>query len=357
MSNGAKYMPGQIIAENVTLDGNKSLGIADNKDSFFGGNMYFAGQSYTEQIETETTNEAGETVKETVDGETFIPAVTFTNSTIKNGVADGFGGNIGMAGAAQVTLIGCTVENGKTLGQLHPESCGGGNLYMGNANAKLTLIDTDFIGGESALHGGNIRIGGGVIVIDQGSTIIGGVAAQGGQTIHLNDNKNTYVYLYDGKIEATPVAAPVDDAEAGEEIEIIPCESVKVNGEANLCLINGTVSGFDGSLYTVEAKSYAVENEDGTYTIKHYAVDGATTKTGSCEEAGTVTIECAECARTFVYEEAAAGHAIVVDKAVADAEWFACNPGANTTHIRFRTKQLLNNFLPAEGHKPEIIML
>ena len=48
---------------------------------------------------------------------------------------------------------------------------------------------------------------------------------------------------------------------------------------------------------------------------------------------------------------------VVIDKAVADAEWFACNPGANTTHIRFKTKQLISNFLPAEGHKPEIIML
>ena len=48
---------------------------------------------------------------------------------------------------------------------------------------------------------------------------------------------------------------------------------------------------------------------------------------------------------------------VVIDKAVADAEWFACNPGANTTHLRFKTKQLINNFLPAEGHKPEIIML
>ena len=48
---------------------------------------------------------------------------------------------------------------------------------------------------------------------------------------------------------------------------------------------------------------------------------------------------------------------VVIDKAVADAEWFACNPGANTTHLKFKTKQLVNNFLPAEGHKPEIIML
>ena len=48
---------------------------------------------------------------------------------------------------------------------------------------------------------------------------------------------------------------------------------------------------------------------------------------------------------------------VVVDKAVADAEWFACNPGANTSHLKFKTKQLINNFLPAEKHKPEIIML
>ena len=48
---------------------------------------------------------------------------------------------------------------------------------------------------------------------------------------------------------------------------------------------------------------------------------------------------------------------VVIDKAVADAEWFACNPGANTTHLKFKTKQLINNFLPAEKHKPEIIML
>ncbi len=48
---------------------------------------------------------------------------------------------------------------------------------------------------------------------------------------------------------------------------------------------------------------------------------------------------------------------VVIDKVVADAEWFACNPGANTTHIRFKTKSLIDKFLPAEGHKAEIIML
>jgi Ala-tRNA(Pro) deacylase len=48
---------------------------------------------------------------------------------------------------------------------------------------------------------------------------------------------------------------------------------------------------------------------------------------------------------------------VVVDKAVADDKWFACNPGANTTHIKFKTNNLLNNFLPAVKHKAEIVML
>lgn len=58
-----------------------------------------------------------------------------------------------------------------------------------------------------------------------------------------------------------------------------------------------------------------------------------------------------------VLNDPAAKVQVVIDKAVTDAEWFACNPGANTTHIKFKTKQLLNNFLPAENHKAEIIML
>lgn len=48
---------------------------------------------------------------------------------------------------------------------------------------------------------------------------------------------------------------------------------------------------------------------------------------------------------------------VVIDKKVADDQWFACNPGANTTHIKMKTGNLINNFLPAEEHKPEIIML
>lgn len=48
---------------------------------------------------------------------------------------------------------------------------------------------------------------------------------------------------------------------------------------------------------------------------------------------------------------------VVIDKAVADCEWFGCNPGANTTHMKLKTNSLINSFLPSNGHKPEIISL
>lgn len=48
---------------------------------------------------------------------------------------------------------------------------------------------------------------------------------------------------------------------------------------------------------------------------------------------------------------------VVIDKEVADAEWFACNPGANTTHIRMKTEKLIKVFLPKEFHTPIIAAL
>lgn len=58
-----------------------------------------------------------------------------------------------------------------------------------------------------------------------------------------------------------------------------------------------------------------------------------------------------------VLNDKAGAVTVVVDKEVADAEYFACNPGANTTHIKFKTNNLLNNLLPAVKHKPKIIVL
>lgn len=41
---------------------------------------------------------------------------------------------------------------------------------------------------------------------------------------------------------------------------------------------------------------------------------------------------------------------VVIDKEVADGQWFACNPGANTTHIKIPTKMLIESFIPYTKH-------
>ena len=48
---------------------------------------------------------------------------------------------------------------------------------------------------------------------------------------------------------------------------------------------------------------------------------------------------------------------VVIDREVADAEWFACNPGANTTHIKLKTEKLLKVFLPHVFHKATVVSL
>lgn len=48
---------------------------------------------------------------------------------------------------------------------------------------------------------------------------------------------------------------------------------------------------------------------------------------------------------------------LVLDKEVADAEWFGCNPGINTSHLKINTKQLINKFLPHIHHRAKIVEL
>ena len=48
---------------------------------------------------------------------------------------------------------------------------------------------------------------------------------------------------------------------------------------------------------------------------------------------------------------------LIVDKEVAEEEWFGCNPGINTAHLKMRTTDLLNKFLPKIHHKAKIIAL
>ena len=48
---------------------------------------------------------------------------------------------------------------------------------------------------------------------------------------------------------------------------------------------------------------------------------------------------------------------LIVDKEVAEEEWFGCNPGINTAHLKMKTSDLLNIFLPKIHHKAKIITL
>lgn len=48
---------------------------------------------------------------------------------------------------------------------------------------------------------------------------------------------------------------------------------------------------------------------------------------------------------------------LIIDKEVADEEWFGCNPGINTAHLKMKTEDLLNKFLPHIHHKAKIIVL
>lgn len=48
---------------------------------------------------------------------------------------------------------------------------------------------------------------------------------------------------------------------------------------------------------------------------------------------------------------------LIVDKEVADEEWFGCNPGVNTAHLKMKTTDLLNKFLPQIHHKAKVMAL
>lgn len=48
---------------------------------------------------------------------------------------------------------------------------------------------------------------------------------------------------------------------------------------------------------------------------------------------------------------------VVIDKEVADEEFFACNTGENTRHIKIKTEDLLNKYLKDVNHEAVIIEL
>ena len=48
---------------------------------------------------------------------------------------------------------------------------------------------------------------------------------------------------------------------------------------------------------------------------------------------------------------------VIVDKEVAESEWFGCNTGINTSHLKFKTQDLLQKFLPKIHHRARIVDL
>lgn len=48
---------------------------------------------------------------------------------------------------------------------------------------------------------------------------------------------------------------------------------------------------------------------------------------------------------------------LIIDKEVAENEWFGCNTGINTSHLKIKTKDLLNKFLPKIQHKAKVMEL
>ena len=51
----------------------------------------------------------------------------------------------------------------------------------------------------------------------------------------------------------------------------------------------------------------------------------------------------------------AAGVHLVMDRAVAEGEWFACTDGTATCFVKIRTADLLHKYLPATGHTLTLI--
>ena len=51
----------------------------------------------------------------------------------------------------------------------------------------------------------------------------------------------------------------------------------------------------------------------------------------------------------------AAGVHLVMDRSVAEGEWFACTDGTATCFVKIRTSDLLERYLPASGHALTLI--
>ncbi|MBR4864791.1 MAG: hypothetical protein IKU07_09465, partial [Oscillospiraceae bacterium] len=292
--------PNVVDFYNVTMRNGVATCTAASGDAY-AGNIYVAGVDLT-------YNEV-----------LYHCTVNLTGCTIEGGKSAKVGANVGVAGVTTLNIIDCTIRNGESV-------TSGGNVYSGNQKAVTNIYNTVIANGTAA-NGGNIRIGGGRINIYD-CDIQGGDGAGIGRSIYINANGKLYVY--GGDIDATGLEKPFATAAGG-----------------TLQFLNANVIGADPTAFVPYGEAAVIATGENAYTVKHLAVDGATTKEGTCEEAGTVTIVCPTCEHTYVYENVE-GHAIVIEKAVAAT----CTEAGLTEgqHCALCDYAVAQEVIPAAGH-------
>ena len=48
---------------------------------------------------------------------------------------------------------------------------------------------------------------------------------------------------------------------------------------------------------------------------------------------------------------------LLIDKEIAESEYFGCHPCINTSSLKIKMDEILNEFLPFTGHEPVIVEL
>ena len=127
-----------------------------------------------------------------IGAESTITKLTLTGTVQKPMVTVGYGGNI-FCSYSDIIVDGGTISGGKA-------SSRGGNIYMTNVAANLTVKNGGQIVGGSAPDGGNVdtNIAGAVINVESGA-ITGGTASNNGGDIRLHAAAT--VNISDGTVE------------------------------------------------------------------------------------------------------------------------------------------------------------
>ena len=98
-----------------------------------------------------------------------------------------------------------------------------------------------------------------------------------------------------------------------------------------------------------------VSPTEATVAASHAAAVPAAVSHVTASPAAAVHSAVSNAAAVPAAVSPAAGVHLVMDRAVADAEWFACTDGTDTCFVKLRTRDLLEKYLPACGHELTLI--